>query len=224
MALWVYVFIGTTPLGSVITGWIITVAGPRTALLVGAGACGAAALLAARMRTPPNPDGYLSLPAPQESIAVSVSSSPITGCRAEAQYEPMAVHERAEYDGEEVTTKVSPRSVPDTVARLSAVIAKRGLTLFAVIDHSGEAKKVGLELRETKLVIFGSPMAGTPAMVAAPLVALDLPLRVVVWADGSTMKINYTAPMSLAARYELTADLAAPLAGIDAITDEVIGD
>jgi uncharacterized protein (DUF302 family) len=81
-------------------------------------------------------------------------------------------------------TKLSPSSVEDTVANLEAALTARGLKLFAVIDHSGEAAKAGLSLRETRVVIFGSPQAGTPVMEAAPMAALDLPLKVLVWADG----------------------------------------
>jgi uncharacterized protein (DUF302 family) len=102
------------------------------------------------------------------------------------------------------------------------VVTERKLKLFAVIDHSGEAAAVGLELRETKLVIFGGPQAGTPVMQSAPLAALDLPLKVLVWADGQVTKLSYTAPAELAARYGLNDELAARLAGIDAITDAVI--
>ncbi len=124
--------------------------------------------------------------------------------------------------GEGVVTKVSPWSVADTVSRLSALVAAKGLRLFAVIDQSREAKDVGLELRDTTLVIFGSPQAGTPVMVAAPLAALDLPLKVLVWDDGDQTKISYTAPSTLAARYDLSDELAGKLAGIDAVTDAVI--
>jgi len=108
------------------------------------------------------------------------------------------------------------------VARLGAIVAAKGLKLFATIDHSGEAKGVGLELRDTKVVIFGSPAAGTPVMEAAPLAALDLPLKVLVWADGQQTKLSYTAPSALAARYNLGDELGARLAGIDAVTDAVI--
>jgi uncharacterized protein (DUF302 family) len=121
-----------------------------------------------------------------------------------------------------VTTKLSPWSVSDTVARLSAVVTARGMKVFAVIDHSGEAEAAGLALRDTKVVIFGSPVAGTPVMVSAPLAALDLPLKVLVWEDEHTTKLSYTAPDELAARYELDGDLASRLAGIDAVTDVVI--
>jgi uncharacterized protein (DUF302 family) len=121
-----------------------------------------------------------------------------------------------------LVTKMSPLSVADTVARLSDLVAARGLKLFAVIDHSGEAEAVGLELRDTKVVVFGSPQAGTPVMQAAPLAALDLPLKVLVWADGEQTKLTYTAPSALGARYELDDALVARLAGIDALTDAVI--
>lgn len=111
----------------------------------------------------------------------------------------------------------------ETVARLSAAIEARGLKLFAVIDHSAEAKARGLELRDTKVVVFGSPDAGTPVMAAVPLAALDLPLKALVWADGEQTKISYTAPQELASRFGLPEDLAARLAGIDPLTDAVIG-
>ena len=124
--------------------------------------------------------------------------------------------------GDWLVTKSSPWSVSDTVARLAGVVAARGMKLFAVIDHSGEAEAVDLELRDTKVVIFGSPQAGTPVMRAAPLAALDLPLKVLVWADGDETKVAYTAPAALAARYQLTGELAAKLAGIDAVTDAAI--
>lgn len=119
---------------------------------------------------------------------------------------------------EGVVTKASRSSVADTVARLSDLIAAHGLKEFAVIDHSGEAAAHGLELRDTKVVIFGSPEAGTPVMAAAPLAALDLPLKVLVWADTDGTKISYTAPAALAARYGLNDELAGRLAGIDDLT------
>jgi uncharacterized protein (DUF302 family) len=121
-----------------------------------------------------------------------------------------------------VISKPSPFSVKETVARLSAVVAARGMKLFGVIDHSAEAALVGLALRETMVVIFGNPVAGTPVMEAAPLAALDLPLRVLVWSDGNQTRLGYTAPSELAERYQLDGDLAARLAGIDAVTDAVV--
>lgn len=128
----------------------------------------------------------------------------------------------AQPDPASVITKISPVSVADTVSRLLATVASKGMRVFAVIDHSGEAATVGLPLRDTKLVIFGSPQAGTAVMQSAPLVALDLPLKVLIWADGSRTKVSFTAPSALAARYGLAADMAARLAGIDALTDIVV--
>jgi uncharacterized protein (DUF302 family) len=123
---------------------------------------------------------------------------------------------------DEVVTKLSPWSVEDTTARLRAVIAARGMKLFAVIDHSGEAARSGLQLRETKVVMFGGPQAGTAVMAAVPLAALDLPFRVLVWADGHLTKLSYTAPAALAARYHLSDELTGPLAVIGPLTDIVI--
>jgi uncharacterized protein (DUF302 family) len=125
-------------------------------------------------------------------------------------------------DPNEIVTKLSPRSVPETVARMTDVLNARGQKLFAVIDQSTEAKAVGLALRETVLMIFGSPAAGTPVMDASPLAALDLPLKIVVWADGPQAKVSYYSPAALAARYQLSADLAARLAGIEPLTDALI--
>jgi uncharacterized protein (DUF302 family) len=121
-----------------------------------------------------------------------------------------------------VTTKVSPRSVTATVSRLTGIMAAKGMKVFAVIDQSAEAREVGLQLRETTLVIFGNPAAGTPVMDAAPLVALDLPLKILVWADGSRTNVTYYSPAAIAARHGLDAELAAKLAGIDPLTDALI--
>jgi uncharacterized protein (DUF302 family) len=122
----------------------------------------------------------------------------------------------------DIITKLSPRSVVGTVSRLQELIAAKGMKLFAVIDQSAEARDAGRELRETTLVIFGSPAAGTPVMVASPLAALDLPLKVLVWDDAGQTKVTYYAPDAVAARHHLSADLAANLAGIDPLTDALI--
>jgi uncharacterized protein (DUF302 family) len=121
-----------------------------------------------------------------------------------------------------IVTKSSPRSVQETVQRMSELVSAKGLKLFAVIDHSGEAAAHGLELRDTKVVVFGSPAAGTPVMQAAPLAALDLPLKVLVWDDDGQTRVSYTAPSELAARYTLTDEHAARLAGIDGVTDALV--
>ena len=121
-----------------------------------------------------------------------------------------------------VVTKLSPWSVADTLARLSAVIAARGMTVFAVIDHSANARDAGLRLRATTLVIFGSPSAATPVIAAAPLAALDLPWRLAVWQDGYKTMVSYPAPAALARRHGLEGELADILASIDVITGAVI--
>jgi uncharacterized protein (DUF302 family) len=125
-------------------------------------------------------------------------------------------------DSNEIVTKLSPRSVPETVARMTGMLDARGVKVFDVIDQSAEAKAAGLTLRETVLVIFGNPAAGTPVMDASPLAALDLPLKVLVWADGQQAKVSYYSPAALAARHQLSADLAAKLASIGPLTDALI--
>jgi len=121
-----------------------------------------------------------------------------------------------------IVTKLSPRPVGETVARLTELVREKGMKVFAVIDHSGEAEAEGLRLRDTKVVVFGSPRAGTPVMDACPLAALDLPLKVLIWADGQQTKVCYTAPQALAVRYGLSEDLAQRLAGIEQLTDALV--
>ena len=125
-------------------------------------------------------------------------------------------------DDVDTVTKISGRSVGDTVARLTELVAAKGMRLFAVIDQAAEARKVGLQLRDTIMVIFGSPVAGTPVMVAAPLAALDLPLKVLVWADGQQTRVSYDAPAAIARRRGLSPELGANLAGINALTDALV--
>ncbi|MBV9001488.1 MAG: DUF302 domain-containing protein [Solirubrobacterales bacterium] len=127
-----------------------------------------------------------------------------------------------EPSSDQLVTKPSPFSVADTVARLSALIADKGIKLFGVIDHSGEAHTRGLELRDTKVVMFGNPEGGTPVMQVAPQAALDLPLKVLVWDDDGHTKLTYADPAAVAARYDVPADLLAPLRAIHALTDAVI--
>ena len=126
------------------------------------------------------------------------------------------------HDEAGIVTKLSPLPVAGTVAKLTGIISAKGVKLFAVIDQSAEARQVGLSLRDTTLVIFGSPAAGTPVMAASPLAALDLPLKVLVWDDDGQTKVTYYSPAALAARYHLSADLATNLAAIDALTDALV--
>jgi uncharacterized protein (DUF302 family) len=120
------------------------------------------------------------------------------------------------------TTKDSPWTVAATVERLTGLIAERGMTIFATIDQRAAARRADLELRETVLIVFGSPAAGTPVMDAEPLAALDLPLKLLVWDDDGDTRVSYLSPAVLAARYALPGSLAAPLAGIDQLTDAAL--
>ena len=121
-----------------------------------------------------------------------------------------------------VVTKLSPLTVADTTSKLTGMIAAKGMKLFGVIDQAAEARQAGLTLRETVLVIFGSPAAGTPVMAASPLSALDLPLKVLVWSDDGQTKVSYYAPATLAARHHLGPELAGNLAGINGLTDALV--
>ncbi|HXB50122.1 MAG TPA: DUF302 domain-containing protein [Streptosporangiaceae bacterium] len=123
-----------------------------------------------------------------------------------------------------VITKLSPRPVAGTVSRLQELIKAKGLKLFAVIDQRAEAQSAGLDMPDTTLVIFGSPAAGTPVMVAAPLSALDLPLKVLVWSDEGQVKVSYYAPEELGRRHGLRQDLVEELAGIGPLTDALTAD
>jgi uncharacterized protein (DUF302 family) len=124
--------------------------------------------------------------------------------------------------GDGVVTKHGAHTVPETVAALVELIRARGLQLFSLIDQRDAAQSVGLDLRDTVLVLFGSPTAGTPIMDASPHAALDLPLRIVIWRDEDRTAISYLSPHALALRYQLSPELAGPLAAIDAITDALV--
>ena len=124
--------------------------------------------------------------------------------------------------GDGVISKESPRTVAETVARFSGIAKAKGLRMFAVIDQAAEARQAGLALRDTVLVVFGNPAAGTPVMAAAPLSALDLPLKFVVWDDGGQTRVSYVSPDTIAARYGLDPALAANLAAIGPLTDALV--
>jgi uncharacterized protein (DUF302 family) len=126
------------------------------------------------------------------------------------------------HDHPDATTKDSPWPVANTVERLTALIVKRGMTVFATIDQRAAAQGVGQDLRETVLIAFGNPAGGTPVMDAVPLAGLDLPLKLLVWDDGGSTRVSYLTPAVLAARYDLPQSLSAPLAGIDQLTDAAL--
>jgi uncharacterized protein (DUF302 family) len=121
-----------------------------------------------------------------------------------------------------VTTKISPLPFAATVSRLASLLEAKGMTTFAVIDQRKAAQAADLDLRDTTLVLFGSPAAGTPVMAAVPLTALDLPLKVLIWADNGQVKVSYVSPAELGRRHDLGPQLTARLAGIDALTDALV--
>ena len=106
-------------------------------------------------------------------------------------------------------------SVDMTVKRLESILKEKNVAVFAIIDHSGEAAKVGMEMRPTKLVIFGNPKGGTPLMIAAPTVAIDLPLKALVWEDSDgNIWISYNSPEYLQQRHHFSPELIKNIAGV----------
>jgi uncharacterized protein (DUF302 family)/uncharacterized membrane protein YidH (DUF202 family) len=117
-----------------------------------------------------------------------------------------------------IVNKLSNHSVEQTVDKLENILQAKGVTLFALVDHSGEAEKVGMKMRPTKLLIFGSPKAGTPLMLAAPTIAIDLPLKILVWEDGEgKVWISYNSPEYLRERHDLPQDLLPNIAVVETL-------
>jgi len=117
----------------------------------------------------------------------------------------------------------SPYSVPDTLKRLEALLELKGLKIFAIVDHSGEAAGVGLEMHPTQVLLFGSPKAGTPVMLSTPSVAIDLPLKALVAEDDQgKVWITYNDPEYLAKRHGIPADLVKNLAGAGALLQKAV--
>ena len=112
----------------------------------------------------------------------------------------------------------SHHTVDETVERLRGILTARAVTIFALVDHSGEAAKAGMTMRPTKLLIFGSPKAGTPVMLAAPSIAVDLPLKILVWQDANgKVWVSYNAPEYLRERHNVPAELMQNLAVVEAL-------
>jgi uncharacterized protein (DUF302 family) len=117
----------------------------------------------------------------------------------------------------------SPHSVPETLKRLEAVLRAKGVTVFARVDHSGEAEKAGLKMNPTQLLIFGSPKAGTPLMVAAPSLAIDLPLKALVWQDAAgKVWLSYNTPEYLKQRHDIPDALVKNIAVIRPLLEEAV--
>ncbi len=134
-------------------------------------------------------------------------------------------HSTAPSQVEGIITKPSSFSAKEIVERLQETMRSRGLTIFAHINHSEDARRVGLEMQEAHVLIFGSPKAGTPLMIASPLLALELPLKILVW-QGSDDRVwvSYTSATYLAVRYSIPQELIGNIAGIDGVVDNALHD
>ncbi len=117
-----------------------------------------------------------------------------------------------------IVSVLSNHSVDETVAKLKEILQARGVTLFALVDHSGEAEKVGMKMRPTKLLMFGNPKAGTPLMMAAPSIAIDLPLKILVWEDAQgKVWLSYNSPAYLQERHALASELLQNIAVVETL-------
>ena len=120
--------------------------------------------------------------------------------------------------GSGIINKPSNHSVDETVEKLKGILQAKGVSLFALIDHSGEAQRVGIKMRPTKLLIFGSPKAGTPVMLAAPSSALDLPLKILIWEDiQGKVWVSYNSPEYLRERHGIPQELLQNIAVVETL-------
>jgi uncharacterized protein (DUF302 family) len=120
-----------------------------------------------------------------------------------------------------IIIKFSNHSVDETIERFKIILQSKGVALFATIDHSGEAKKVGMKMPVTKLLIFGNPKAGTPLMQASPSIALDLPLKILVAEDShGKVSVSYNSPEYLQQRHGLQPELLPNIAGVEALASK----
>ena len=128
------------------------------------------------------------------------------------------------FSGQGIVSKPTQHSVDDTVAKIQQMLHAKGIALFALVDHSGEAAKVGLQMPTTKLLIFGNPKAGTPLMLASPGIAIDLPLKILVAqrADGKVW-LSYNDPAYLADRHGLPAQFLPVLEAVEALAANAAG-
>jgi uncharacterized protein (DUF302 family) len=120
--------------------------------------------------------------------------------------------------GKGIVAQLSHHTVDETVARIRGILDSKGITLFAVIDHSGEAEKVGMKMNPTRLLIFGSPKAGTPLMLATPSIAIDLPLKILVREDAQgKVWVSYNSSEYLMERHGFPPELLKNIAAVEAI-------
>jgi uncharacterized protein (DUF302 family) len=121
-------------------------------------------------------------------------------------------------------SKASKASVEETTERFAVLLRTKGITLFALVDHSGEAEKAGLKMPPTKLLIFGNPKGGTPVMLAAPTIAIDLPLKVLVWEDaGGKAWVSFNDPAYLQNRHHVPGELVKNISVVEGLVDAVLG-
>jgi uncharacterized protein (DUF302 family) len=115
-----------------------------------------------------------------------------------------------------IVTIASNHSVDQTVEKLKGILQAKGITLFALVDHSGEAEKVGMKMRPAKLLIFGNPRGGTPVMLAAPSIAIDLPLKILIWQDArDSVWVSYNSPAYLQERHGVPQELLQNIAVVE---------
>ena len=123
-----------------------------------------------------------------------------------------------------IVTILSHHSVDETVQRLEGILQAKGVKLFSIIDHSGEAERAGMQMRPTKLLIFGNPKAGTPLMLASPSIAIDLPMKVLVWEDADgKVQVSYNTAAYLQSRHGLSPELAQNIAVVEALATKAAG-
>jgi uncharacterized protein (DUF302 family) len=123
-----------------------------------------------------------------------------------------------------VMTKPSSKSVAQTIDELKHLMADRGFAVFNIIDHSGMAERAGVQMPDSKLVMFGKPAVGAETMLGVPLAALDIPLKVLVWEDrNGAVSVSYNSPGFLAGRHHLEGALRAPFDAVDSIVEELLG-
>lgn len=125
--------------------------------------------------------------------------------------------------GEGIISKPSKYSVPETLHRLETILESKGIKIFALVDHSGEAEKAGLKMPPTQLLIFGNPKGGTPVMLAAPTAAIDLPWKALVWQDaGGQVWLSYNDAAYIQRRFGLSDAVIKPLAGLGPIIEQAL--
>jgi uncharacterized protein (DUF302 family) len=125
--------------------------------------------------------------------------------------------------GDGIISKPSKYSVPETLHRLETLLTAKGIKIFALVDHSGEAEKAGLKMPPTQLLIFGNPKGGTPVMLAAPTAAIDLPWKALAGQDASgQVWLSYNDAAYIQRRFGLSDDVMKPLAGLGALIEQAL--